>query len=389
LTRKNRNFYILLLTFTLISFAGLAHAQDSHRSQWLADSLSQSGSEASATRGGSAPLPLGTVSSVTKMNFCPSGYYEGMTCYSATVSCPKTDDMNVVFGYRTPAAVLGTIFLHSGVGGVTPFDYGPSDEQTYVDSYFKAGYRVVELTWENDWETATADGTESILQAACRPATLLNYVYTAIHGGPNGRGAMCAQGHSAGSAALAYALAWYGAGSFLDKVVLTSGPVLSDIEAGCEVPNDPPVTVCPRGQFGCIGKSWSDVTQYREEAAAVQGWTGDPTCDNGRTTSRASNAAWKAMSIVDGTSNPSFTYPQTAMSAWLCGNAMNCSAAQGQIYLQNIKGPSQVAAYSVNKVNGCQGPEDIWDGLTINQLSAFTASVNDMLDPVVGCIKRH
>jgi hypothetical protein len=41
---------------------------------------------------------------------------------------------------------------------------------------------------------------------------------------------MCALGDSAGSAAIAYSLAYYGAGSYLDNVELLSGPVLSDIE---------------------------------------------------------------------------------------------------------------------------------------------------------------
>ena len=58
---------------------------------------------------------------------------------------------------------------------------------------------------------------------------------------------MCAQGFSAGSGALGYALAWYGAATsaeyHLDKVALLSGPVFSDIEQGCEDPIPPPQTV--------------------------------------------------------------------------------------------------------------------------------------------------
>lgn len=339
----------------------------------------------------SPPPSLGSVSSVSSLSACPADFYPGMTCFKATVSCASTDDISVIYGYKTPAAVKGTIFLHAGSGGTTAFSYGPSVDG-YVDSYFKGGYQVVELEWASDWEIATSAGSENIKSAACRPATLLNYVYENIHGGSAGQGAMCAHGDSAGSAAMAYALTWYKSDSFLDKVVLTSGPVLGDIEAGCKVPNVPPITVCGAGQFGCVGQPWIDAPQYQPGSNAPQKWTGDKTCNNvpaGQSTSSASNAAWKAQSIVDGTTSANFSYPKTALSGWLCSNGLNPSAAQGQYYYQNIKDPSQAAAFSVNRVDGCPTAEDVWSGTTSSGESAFTASVNDMLDPVAGCVKRH
>src|SRR2546423_15724395 len=71
----------------------------------------------------------------------------------------------------------------------------------------------------------------------------------------------CAQGSSAGSAAIAYALAWYGAGDstvqnggYLDNVELLAGPPLSDIYEGCEYPRDGAVTVCGTGGISaCTG----------------------------------------------------------------------------------------------------------------------------------------
>ena len=339
----------------------------------------------------SPPPGLGSVSSVSSLSACPADFYPGMTCFKATVSCASTDDISVIYGYKTPAAVKGTIFLHAGSGGTTAFSYGPSVDG-YVDSYFKGGYQVVELEWASDWEIATSAGSENIKSAACRPATLLNYVYENIHGGSAGQGAMCAHGDSAGSAAMAYALTWYKSDSFLDKVVLTSGPVLGDIEAGCKVPNVAPITVCGAGQFGCVGQPWIDASQYQPGSNAPQKWTGDKTCNNvpaGQSTSSASNAAWKAQSIVDGTTSANFSYPKTALSGWLCSNGLNPSAAQGQYYYQNIKDPSQAAAFSVNRVDGCPTAEDVWSGTTSSGESAFTASVNDMLDPVAGCVKRH
>jgi hypothetical protein len=315
-----------------------------------------------------------------------------MSCDKATVSCTNTDDISVIFGHKTPAStVKGTIFLHAGSGGTAAFSYGPAGE-SYVNSYYNSGYRVVELEWASDWEIATSAGPENVKIAACRPATLLNYIYENIHGGGAGQGAMCAHGDSAGSAAMAYALTWYKSDSFLDKVVLTSGPVLGDIQAGCQVPNVAPITVCGSGQYGCVGSPWIDAPQYQQGSNAPQKWTGDRSCNNvppGQSTSSASNAAWKAQSIVDGTANANFSYPHTAVSGWLCSNGLNPSAAQGQFYYQNIKGPSQAAAFSLNRIDGCIGDEDVWNGTTSSGQSGFTASVSDMLDPVAGCVKRH
>jgi len=220
----------------------------------------------------------------------------------------------------------------------------------------------------------------------------LNYVYENIHGGATGQGAMCAQGHSGGSAALAYAITWYGAADYLDKVILTSGPVFGNIEAGCEVPNVAPVTVCPAGQFGCVGDPWTDAPQYTQGPdTSLQTWTGDSTCNNtpGGSTSAASNAAWLAQSISDGTKSAVYSYPKTALSGWLCSNAENPSAGQGQYYWANFTSASQTAAYSVYRIDGCQNAEDVWDGVTKDGVNGFTASSNDMLDPTVGCIKRH
>src|SRR2546423_14143085 len=80
----------------------------------------------------------------------------------------------------------------------------------------------------------------------------------------------CAQGSSAGSAAIAYALAWYGAGDstvqnggYLDNVELLAGPPLSDIYEGCEYPRDGAVTVCGTGGVAAC-------------ARGPPGWLSDP-----------------------------------------------------------------------------------------------------------------
>src|SRR5260370_38803736 len=74
----------------------------------------------------SPPPGLGSVSSVSSLSACPADFYPGITCFKATVSCASTDDVSVIYGYKTPAAVKGTIFLHPGSGCTTAVSYGPS-----------------------------------------------------------------------------------------------------------------------------------------------------------------------------------------------------------------------------------------------------------------------
>jgi hypothetical protein len=230
---------------------------------------------------------------------------------------------------------------------------------------------------------------------ACRPASILNYVYTHIHGGAT-TGGMCAQGHSAGSAAMAYALAWYGAGSYLNDVVLTSGPVYANIEAGCQYPYSTqfknPIAVCPAGQFGCIGSSWTDSVQYLATdgtAKFVAGETNNPAgnCNNytgsgSATTSDDQN--WHGMSVVSSGAN--YSYPNTSLYAFLCatGQSQNNSAGQGQLFYQNFTSASQALNYNVYRVDNCGGSEKIWNGTTSDGSSAFTVSANAML---TSCVK--
>jgi hypothetical protein len=106
-------------------------------------------------------------------------------------------------------------------------------EDEMLQYYVQQGYEVVQVAWGGPWEQQ--DTNPNIQNAACRPATFLNYVYTnifapAIKGPAAG---FCAQGFSAGSAAIAYSMAYYGEAGQLDNVELISGPVLSDLKQGC------------------------------------------------------------------------------------------------------------------------------------------------------------
>jgi hypothetical protein len=151
-----------------------------------------------------------------------------MNCYTATVTCPNTDNIYVTFGYIGPtvrSTPYGTIVLFSGSDGTSPY----FDGSHYYAGQYVSNYTVVQFEWASPgWEQASPSGTypDSILAAACRPATLLNYFKNNSFIHPSSA-AMCAQGSSAGSAAISYSMSRYGA-TYLTNVELQSGPVQHD-----------------------------------------------------------------------------------------------------------------------------------------------------------------
>jgi hypothetical protein len=354
-------------------------------------------------------LPLGTLT-ITGNGTCntsdgwyyytsPNGTKYYLTCQTATVSgCSNAQDSwGLTFGYLSPTTVnpqiqpLGTIVIFSGDGGGTSQLLGNFG---YAQEYFEANYEIVQFAWTTgDWEYSYGSfgngQVANIQNAACRPATFLNYVYNNLFLGPinnnqNQRAGFCAHGASAGSAAVAYSLAYYGAGAwkgggYLDNVELLAGPVFSDINQGCEVPGTPaPVVVCGQtnyngGQYGCQlgagGLTWLQSAAYVGVNGQVGMWTNDSTCAGQNTTTQASDSAWLAQSIVDQSTGatPSFTYSNTAMSAWLCrsvanNGAANNSSPQGQIFYAQIGQSNSPPHYDVYAVDNCSDDEGVGGG---------------------------
>jgi hypothetical protein len=289
------------------------------------------------------------------------------------------------------------VFFNGGDGTVPAGDSTgtPSNPLSMLTYYFTQGYEIVQLAWDTPWEETDNPGQTTpypgnIQNAACRPATFLNYVYNTYYlpitrgTGGNPKAGMCAQGASAGSAQLAYSMAYYGAGSWLDNVELISGPVLSDINQGCEEPAAASVTVCPAGQWGCQlggGPSWTLSPTYVTPANTQVGkWTYDSSCTSPSGTTSSSDQAWLNQSIVDQSTGgagqgavPTFTYP-TSISAWLCRSLYhsvpNCngggfnpdlcpnnSSTQGEIFYSQINSSNAPAHYDIYAVDTCDGPE--------------------------------
>jgi hypothetical protein len=353
---------------------------------------------------------------------CSSNFYSNSTipavCYSANLAnCPNASNLNFTYSYDNPGSPKGTIVFFPGGTGTSA-----SGDDTPADYYFGLGYEVVQIEWAYDWEQTTIPAkytgnnssttyTANIQMAACREATFLNFIFNTSNTTLYSGGGRCAQGSSAGSAAIAYALTFYGAGNYLDAVELKSGPPLADIKQGCEEPAAPDVTICGQNngqQIGCeLGGTspWTLSPTYDQQAATVAAWTNDSSCAMpGTTTTLASNQAWLKQSIVnDGTNNPTYSYPKTAMTAWLCQTVYNgsqcvggqggtptddCpnnSSSQGEIFYEKLTsdGIAPVAPYAIYAVQSCNGSEGV-DGPNttvpaLNNLDGSDAIEQDMM----------
>jgi hypothetical protein len=239
----------------------------------------------------------------------------------------------------------------------------------------------------------------SLLAAACRPATFLSYINSSsLHSS----GAMCAQGASAGSAQVAYSMAWYGAAGYLTNVELIVGPVFSEIDQGCTYPNAATPTVCAAGTPYCSPKTlpWSDAVIYvPSDNSYVSAWSGLPACATSSVNS-ANYPLWKAMGIVDGSSSgatPTFNYSNTTKHAWLCStlNQTNCgnsscpnnTSSQGKYFYDAISAAEGLSSnLVVTGVTGCTSAEGVSTATDPDSngpaYSAITAYAQQLLCPL-------
>jgi hypothetical protein len=383
-----------------------------------------------------APLPLGQVTVTFQMNSCPASFYQGSgnnpnVCYGAQVSCPSANPIGLTFSYingSAPNTPTGTIVLINGGGGQMTLT---DNNDATASDYATAGYAVVQTAWATDWENAD-DGlgmtapppAPSILNAACRPATFLSFIANSSQYHASST-AMCADGASAGSSAVAYSMVWYGLGNQLNNVELRSGPVLSDIEIGCQVGNSPATcsvicqsgacsgsnapcgnqvclsgsaTRCSQGTLNEIASStgpWTDAPQFLTTYAnAVQGWTGSlsPGCNNSQGLSTGgtnplsgNNLTWKMQSIVNGNGG-AFSWPTNlvGLGGWACYSYQTdlqpptCFAAgtecpnnsgpeAEQFYLAvNNSGGALPTQYVLTGIQECNGAEGVGDPKSVD-----------------------
>lgn len=345
-----------------------------------------------------SPLPLGTVTDLGS-TACPNDDSKppvpaggSVTCRRISVSgCPGVPVLSatiwiVKLGSGTPLA--GTVFLHDGRGGTLNFTSGGTDPASYrhtlESNYESAGFQLVDIAWDHDWENL-APNAASTRVAACRPATVARWIWSSplLHNSRRDIG-FCGQGHSAGSAALAYSLAWYGLGSFFDNVMLTAGPVFSHIDCGCDTgipgghcgmqqlcPELPLATMQASLGYPVVARSWIDANE------------GTSTCGTNNSGTNPGDPKWDQDSILT-PGGAVLDYPKTAVSAWYCTSGINNSPAEGSFFVHSV---SQVLPGQPPQVF-CSGTctwEKIYEA-NFNGVPATTVMAQKM---TAACIPRH
>ena len=346
--------------FATVTAAGLATGVSAGTSTITAAEGSISASIALTVT--SVTLPLGTVSSNGSAT-CPTGGAPGEVCTSVTVSCPGIPSIKATIGVATPTGTpKGTVILHAGGSGTQFLDFG------FPESYSAAGFNSVQIAWGSDWAAAAGVGVKT---AACRPATLFQYIFTTVHQSSRSAG-FCGQGSSGGGATLGYALADYGLNDYFDYVVIAAGPGLARMDYGCDgsLYTGPPLNVC---------SSLTNAPYIYATRSAQQfnTWENTTSCESPNPLA-SDIARWNADSIV--TEGANFSYPQTAMSWFTCTTPpVNESTGQGEFLIEQVV-PKNTSP-DVNCYSGiCQG-EIVW-----NDPNAVSQTVSEMQ---TNCVPNH
>ena len=166
-------------------------------------------------------LPLGSAGAGGGVA-CPSGLGSpaNSSCSSLVVTCPSVAVASATLRItRPPAGIVnrGTIVLSTGSAG-TNFQDSPLTPGM-ISTLGGDGLTAVQLAWDTPgiWGDARAR------TVACRYATAVRWIYDNVHTG--GRSQLfAAQGTSGGAAQIAFGLAHYGIGDFLDLANLGGGP---------------------------------------------------------------------------------------------------------------------------------------------------------------------
>jgi len=172
---------------------------------------------------------LGTAALITGPSPC-----DGQSCYNLEVSCDQLRNrVDVLLKVGNPTApVRGTIVFATGWTGAFLWETWSADAARVLSELRAAGFRTVQLQWSSNWFRGASLRAEGFGQLACRPATILRWVYDHLHEVTPDT-AFCASGDSNGASQIAYALTQYGLADIVDAAELDGGPNWARVDIGC------------------------------------------------------------------------------------------------------------------------------------------------------------
>ena len=264
-------------------------------------------------------------------------------CYDMAIECPGIEDLGgSVAVYEAATSAVGTVILHKGGGGTSFLDLG------FVEALESAGYRVVQLRYDTDWEQ---DSHLGMVAAGCRPATVFREVARRHSTTPT-----CLVGFSGGSGAIGFAMAHYGLENDVRYALLAAGPPFGRIDYGCapDLYSGEPRNLCP---------ALTDAPYAYGRGPRLDGWMGTTGC-GGDAPSAADVAMWQASSIVS--AGADYDYGSVRMDWFFCASNPNETTGLGDFYIDRITSPKSVACYT----DSCTGEQ------VFNNASAFAAAVS-------------
>ncbi len=187
---------------------------------------------------GSQPLPLGKYLANSETDStCPAGY----TCYGFEIEAPGVTKNErgflAVAPYRgTPR---GLIMFTTGSGGSEWWTRISSSQQYQLAEELRSlGFTVVQLRWKINWLISSPGNDAGTSRLACRPATVIKYVYDNFYvplgiTKQTGKAGFCITGNSGGATQVSYALSHYGLENIIDVAIPTGGPPHSVLNKSC------------------------------------------------------------------------------------------------------------------------------------------------------------
>jgi hypothetical protein len=187
-----------------------------------------------------SPWPLGTFQFLPGHPSCLTGY----SCSKFVIkSCSGVSaDAQGVLGEADPtdmSSPKGVVVFFSGTEGKDWWSApNPLADQFLSRLRFRDGFVVIQVRWVDSWLKAPRGEQAGSAHLACRPATVIDWVYRNIYlplgitPGP-GECGFCITGNSGGASQASYALSHYGLDGILNAVFPTSGPAHAAQEKGC------------------------------------------------------------------------------------------------------------------------------------------------------------
>jgi len=271
----------------------------------------------------------------------------GSTCYQVNTSCEGVADLSAYLKVNQPTGTsIGTVLFGTGTGGSALYDNDPPDffdgstngGLAVVQSVLNAGFTTVQVTFGAPFNDQTPNGwltgPGGPRRAACRYATVAQWVYQNIHGS-SPTAPLCATGNSGGSAAIAYALTDYGMDSIFSMVEQTSGPPMSRLDQGCAPPSS---SVCQTRQFTCnSGDPVQNLSScYAAGDADIIDLTyAQPLCRNAVNGQPPPTGLFLSDSILGG---PQRTFPKTRVHVLLGGRDNSAAMEQGLAWVGALTG---------------------------------------------------